>query len=550
MAERRLPRLSELPVLSVLPSAQDWPLHGVAASRRIEKAALASHPSGLLMARAGLAVARLAAALQPHGSSVWLLAGPGNNGGDALVAATHLKAWGWQVQVSLLGQPQTLPADAHRAWQQALAAGVPVHEGLLVQVDADLCIDGLLGLGVSRPPSGALAEGIRLLNRQSAPVLAIDLPSGLAGDTGAAVDDLAVRASHTLSLLTLKPGLFTAQGRDLAGRVWLDRLGLTPGKRGDLPGAPDADAWLAGPPSPPPRLHAHHKGSFGDLLVLGGAPGMGGAALLAARAALQAGAGRVFLGRLGQAHRPDDDNLQPDPQQPELMTCRPGALLLPERLARLTVVLGCGGGDAVQATMPLVLQHAARLVLDADALNALAGNPALWDLLCARHQPTVLTPHPLEAARLLACSTQAVQADRLAAAQALAERGRATVVLKGSGTVVAAPGRPPWVVPTGNARLGTGGTGDVLAGWLGGWLAGRLADWPGHGWVGEAAGQPDRADSQVACSRQVACTQQVACAAAWLHGHAADMAPGPGPLPASQLIKAMAAALGRLPPPN
>jgi hydroxyethylthiazole kinase-like uncharacterized protein yjeF len=186
------------------------------------------------------------------------------------------------------------------------------------------------------------------------------------------------------------------------------------------------------------------------------------------------------------------------------------------------VVCGCGGGAAVAPVLPGVLAHAARLVLDADGLNAVAAGAGLQAALRQRADgglPTVLTPHPLEAARLLGCDTAAVQADRLASAQALAERLQAVVLLKGSGSVVAAPGLAPWINPTGSARLGTGGSGDVLAGWLGGWLAGQPAPVTVTG------------------------LQQLAATAAWLHGRAADAGDPRLPLRAGDLIEAMAAAL-------
>ena len=223
-------------------------------------------------------------------------------------------------------------------------------------------------------------------------------------------------------------------------------------------------------PLPAPRAHASHKGSYGDVAVVGGeglaarGMGMAGAALLAASAALHSGAGRVLLALL------DDGHLQLDPQQPELMLRRFDALALEQ----LTVVCGCGGGQAIARVLPEVIARAARLVLDADALNAIATQAALHALVVARGQhgqPTVITPHPLEAARLLGVTTAEVQADRLNAAQQLADQFNCVAVLKGSGTVIAAPDRVPAINPTGNARLATAGTGDVLAGMVGAHLA-------------------------------------------------------------------------------
>lgn len=474
----------------IAPDSGPWPLHDSAASRAAEAAALATTGPHVLMQRAGFAVARLALALAPHARHVAVFAGPGNNGGDGFVAARHLHAAGRRVTVQFVGDASRLPRDAAHAHAQAVAAGVafgPVQ-------DFDFAIDALLGLGTRRAPDGAIAEAITAMT--ATPVLAVDLPSGLHPDTGQPLGAACVRALATLSLLTLKPGLFTAHGRDQAGRVWFDDLGVP---------ATGATAELAGPPSPAERRHAQHKGSFGDVAVVGGAPGMTGAAQLAAHAALAAGAGRVYVSPLGDTFVA---------QRPELMQRLRWWALPQATLQATTVVCGCGGGDLVRDALPPLLSSAGRLVLDADALNAIAADPALQAQLAARHAPTVITPHPLEAARLLGSDSAAVQADRLAAAQALAERWHCTVVLKGSGSIVASPGVRPSINPTGNALLATAGTGDVLAGWLGG------------GW---RRGEP---------------AHDAAVRAVWQHGHAADEAAARGrhhPLLAADLVDALAA---------
>ncbi len=430
-----------------------WPLFDLAASRRLEQRAAAALPPHTLMQRAGLATARLALALAPHARTVWIACGPGNNGGDGFEAALHLQRRGKQAIVTWLGEPARTPADAHASRERALAAGVTIATAPPAQWD--LAIDALLGIGSTRAPEGALLAQIEALNASPAPVLAVDLPSGLNADTGHG--EAVVHASHTLSLLTLKPGLFTAHGRDAAGEVWFDDL------QADRDGE-TSWAALSGTPPTSHRPHASHKGSYGDVAIVGGAPGMTGAALLAARAALAQGAGRVFIGFLDPA-APTLDVLQPD------LMVRPWDSL---DLPRITVACGCGGGDAVQDALRRVLD-ARSLVLDADALNAIAADGQLQSLLKARGRRgacTVLTPHPLEAARLLAQDTAAVLADRLAAARELARRFECVVVLKGSGTVIAAPDGQVRINPTGNARLAIAGTGDVLAGMV----AARLAN--------------------------------------------------------------------------
>lgn len=486
-----------------------WPLHRLARTREVEAAALQSLPAFTLMQRAGDAAARLARALAPHTRRAWVAAGPGNNGGDGLVAAIALRRAGIETFVTLSGDAAQLRGDAQQA--HALALGEDLH-----WVDqppggfgraGDLALDALLGIGASRAPASRLAALIDALNALACPVLAIDVPSGLGADTGQPHGEACVKATHTLSLLTLKPGLFTGRGRDCCGEVWLDGLDVAAGP---------ADAWLGAPPSATAwqRAHAQHKGSFGDLVVIGGAPGMAGAALLAARAGHAAGAGRTYLSFL------DDAGPSLDGEHPELMIRQ--ALWKEDLLRKATVVCGCGGGDAVRGVLPRVIGQAGRLVLDADALNAIAADSTLRQLLVARSRsgrPAVLTPHPLEAARLLGSDTAVVQADRLRAAQTLADGLKAVVLLKGSGSVVAAPGCTPHVNPTGNAALATAGTGDVLAGWIGGrWSAGDASS--------------------------IADVLQTASAAAWQHGRAADLSPTT-PLRASDLITVLHAQLRR-----
>jgi len=446
-------------------SATTASLFGIEATRRLEHAAAATLPPHTLMQRAGLAVARLAMAIAPHARTMWIACGPGNNGGDGLEAAAQLQQRGFAPVVTWLGHEGNAPPDARASLQRARAAGVAFAEA--PPAHWDLAIDALLGIGAGRPPEGTMADWLQRMHAARAPVLSVDVPSGLNAESGATAIEATAPGAHgtgaapryCLSLLTLKPGLFTAQGRDSAGEVWLDELGCSA-----FDAAPVA--CLAGAPAARTRLQASHKGSYGDVAVIGGAPGMAGAALLAASAALHAGAGRVFAGLF-------DSKVALDALQPELMVRDPAAL----DIGAMTVVCGCGGGAAVRSLLPRLISTAQRLVIDADALNAIALDPGLQTLLAARgrrRQPTVLTPHPLEAARLLDIGTAAVQADRLGAAQKLADRFGAVVVLKGSGTVVAAPGALPSINLSGNARLASAGTGDVLAGMVGAALAGGL----------------------------------------------------------------------------
>ena len=446
--------------------AAPWPLFDVATTRRIEHIALAQVPPHTLMQRAGHASARLALAMAPHAQTVWVAAGPGNNGGDGLEAAACLQRSGTSTVVTWLGQIDTASPSTAAAWQRAADAGVVFAD--TPPASYDLCLDALLGIGATRPPEGRMAAWVAHMNGASAPILAIDVPTGLNADTGDCPGPV-VRAHTTLSLLTLKPGLFTAHGRDAAGRVWLDALQVDTASTAMATVASPC-ARYGGAPALRGRPHASHKGSFGDVAVVGGAPGMAGAAVLAASAALHFGAGRVYLAAL-------DETLQGAAiAQPELLLRRPDQLTTVD-MAHMAVVCGCGGGNAVRAHLPRVLSSAHLLVLDADALNALAQDAQLQGQLrtrAARGWLTILTPHPLEAARLLATDSRSVQQDRLAAARQMAEAYQCTVALKGSGTVVAAPGQISLINPTGNARLATAGTGDVLAGAMGAALAAGL----------------------------------------------------------------------------
>ncbi len=463
------------------------PLFNVLSTRALETPATASPPSAPLMQLAGEAAARLALALAPHARSFWIACGPGNNGGDGFVAAACLQRLGKGVVISYLPNPDA-PAEAMQAREAAHqlniapTANIPEH--------FDFCIDALFGIGRLRPWSAPHAHWIEAMNLSGKPVLSLDVPTGLDADTGAATA-LHVRATHTLSLLTLKPGLFTAMGRDACGDIWFNGLGVVPG----MP----ADALLIPPPVDISRLHSTNKGSFGDVAVVGGSVGMQGAAMLAAGAALRAGAGRVYVALLDAAAS------RFDASEPELMFRDLHALALP----KLTVVAGCGGGNDVAAHLPELLDQARLLVVDADALNCIAQSPELQSQLRQRSpDSTVMTPHPLEAGRLAGMEVSDVQSQRLQVASALAEKFNATVVLKGSGTVVATPGERPRINPTGNGRLATAGTGDVLAGLIGARMA------------------------------QGQSTLEAACDAVYLHGQIADRWP-PNRLTASALSHAL-----------
>jgi hydroxyethylthiazole kinase-like uncharacterized protein yjeF len=466
------------------------------------------------MQRAGLASAKLTLALAPHARQIWIACGPGNNGGDGFEAALHLHQWGKNVTVSWTGPApsKSLPTDAQTSYDKAIAAGVRIHNK--PPLDYDFCVDALLGLGSRIDNNSSLSQLMRdwLLRMRAcpAPLLSLDMPSGLDADSGvmnpffkAQQPTQQPKDIFCLSLLTLKPGLYTGDGRDAAGQIWLDDLGC-------YSTSVQPSAWLLGADRAAlgrdNKVHAQHKGSFGDVAVLGGESNkqshMSGAAILAARAALHGGAGRVYVALLAESGQ----DIQRDLVQPELMFRSPAAL----DIANQAVVCGCGGGQAVKAHLPRLLAQAAELVIDADALNAIASDSALQTLLKARASgTTVLTPHPLEAARLAACSTAEIQADRLQSAQTLADRFSCVVVIKGSGSIVAAPGQKPHINASGNARLATAGTGDVLAGLIGARLATGLPAF------------------------------EAACSAVFAHGIAADQWRNTNALTASRLLKVL-----------
>ena len=441
------------------------PLFTSPALRRLEQI----HAAEPLMERAGLAAAEWASELATPGGAVLILAGPGNNGGDALVAARRLRERFFATVVVFAGDPERLPADARQAWDALLASGHPVlHDIPELGVNQhggrwSLIVDGLFGIGLTRPVEGKQAELIdranTLARHDGCPLLALDAPSGLNADTGTVLGSHVIRASHTLTFIAAKPGLFTADGPDHAGQVRVAELGLPVAQEASPCAHTLGRANFAS--SLKTRRLNSHKGSHGSVGILGGAPGMVGAALLAARAAVQLGAGRVFVGLR------DEQALAVDPLRPEVMF-RPA-----EDVPTLPVLtaLAAGPGFGTDAAARTLLRHALAfpgpLLLDADALNLLAAYASLQQSLAERHalqHPTLLTPHPTEAARLLECDTATVQADRLEAARQLARRYHAQVALKGCGTVLAQPDGHCLINCNGNPGLATAGSGDVLAG--------------------------------------------------------------------------------------
>ena len=435
--------------------------------RRVEAGGGGRAPS--LMEQAGRAVADAALAMLQARGPILVLAGPGNNGGDAWVAARHLVDAGHAVSVvdTAASPPRSPEALAAR---NALAARTDiVRRAWPRDLEPALVIDGLLGIGLARDVDGAMAQWIERMTDGRAPVLAIDIPSGLDRVTGH-VRGCAVRARRTLTVIAHKPGLHTHDGPDHCGEIVLDELGLEREARAQAQGLLLSPAvvspWLTA------RKRNAHKGHFGTFGVIGGARGMVGAALLAGRAALLCGAGKVRVGLLA------GDAAGVDFERPEMML---GAI--DDVMAADVLVIGPGAGLSASATsismfersiLPAAIAARKPVVFDADALNAIAYNEGMRREVAKRAAPSIMTPHPAEAARLLGIETPAVQADRVAAAREVARRLDVHVVLKGTGSICASPDGRWSVNTTGNAGLASGGTGDVLAGMVGAFLAQRL----------------------------------------------------------------------------
>lgn len=432
-------------------------------------------PAFTLMETAGRGVAAVAFAMHPAAKDIAVVCGPGNNGGDGFVVARVLRAAELDATVYLAAPRSRIQGDALRHLEVLERAG-----GVVRMIDtpaalaecsdaitgADLVVDGLLGIGVTKPVEGHFAAVIGAIN-QAARVLALDIPSGLDTDTGA-VHGVAVRAERTATMAAPKIALATAPGFAHCGEIDVVDIGVPPGListqtiRASLVEERDVAAWL------PKIAQLDHKGTRGHVLVVGGSPGMRGAGRLSAMAALRAGAGLVTIASEGEFTA--DDSIMTKSIEDEL------AAALTNKAA-VVIGPGLGKSDRAAGWVGEVLAAGIPAVLDADALNLVAG---VTGALAKASGPIVITPHPGEAARLLGITTGEVEADRLACARALAARTRAVVVLKGARTIVCDGTLDDdhcSINPTGGPALGTAGSGDVLSGVIGALLAQHL---PAH----------------------------------------------------------------------
>ncbi len=432
-------------------------------------------PGVALMECAGRAVARVVAAQARPGGRVAVVCGGGNNGGDGFVIARLLDAWGWDVDVlrgRAVGDYAGDAATNLRAAERLKLNMLPADDdAAIARLPAPgtygVVVDAVLGTGLSGEVRGAARGLIGWINAQGAPAVAVDIASGLCGETGRVLG-AAVRATHTVTLGASKLGHWQGDGPEYGGRLIVADIGINgPAleRAGDRWLLCDADVA----PAFAPRARDAHKGTFGHVGVLGGSPGRLGAVRMSADAALRAGAGLVSIAAAPETLGPLSGAVY------EVMVEALGPETPAEEAARRlnardALVIGPGmdaseaAGDWLAALLPRLRRP---VVVDADGLNHLARRPEAWK----GGPPRVVTPHPGEAGRLLGSSTAAVQDDRVGAARALAERLEAVVVLKGAHSLVATPDGWLGICPAGNPGMATAGAGDVLAGVVGALLA-------------------------------------------------------------------------------
>lgn len=455
------------------------PLYRADAVRAIERAAFARGIHAVdLMARAGEAAASLLRDRWPAVRRIGVLCGTGNNGGDGYVAALALQSAGLEVEVVAIGEPRT--PEARAAAERWHATGQGMRDPAMPLPEVDAWIDALFGIGLSRAPDEPVADLMQAVAAQRRPVLALDVPSGIHADRGSAPGAF-LPASVTLCFIAAKAGLFTGAGREAAGEVRVDALGLDVEALAAEASIGSPSAWAMRAPAladalPVRRLDSH-KGHHGRVLCLGGDHGMAGALVLCAEAAARGGAGWVEA-----LSRPETVRAL-NVRRPEVMAAVLEATDdLASRLAVADVLAvgpGLGKGEWGRRIFEAALAGGRPLVLDADALNLLAEAPRMLP-------GAVLTPHPGEAARLLGWRGAGVQADRFAAVDALVARYGAVVVLKGAGTLVAAPGETPRLIDAGHPGMASAGMGDALAGLVAALRAQGLAPFDAA-WVGALA---------------------------------------------------------------
>ena len=452
---------------AVLPSA----LYRACDTRDLDREAIETGGiAGIdLMERAGRESYRMLRERWPAARRVSIVAGPGNNGGDGFVVARLAAREGLSASVALVADAARISGDARTAYRRMLDVVPDLAPLQGIAEETDVIVDALFGTGLAREVSGVAAETIHAINEASAPVLALDVPSGIHSDTGRMLG-VAVRATVTVSFVGLKQGLFTREGRECGGEIVYRDLGVPEHVRARVkPSARRMSfedcAGLLGP-----RRGDAHKGGFGHVLVVGGDHGYAGAARLAGEAAGRAGAGLVSVATRSR------HVAALVASRPEIMVHgieSPDALATP--LGRASVVAvgpGLGRGEWGASLLARIVASDRALVIDADAINLLAQGAAPWPSAAAR--AVVYTPHPGEAGRVLGESARVLEADRFSTVRALIEAHAGTWLLKGAGTVVGEPGAVARVCEGGNPGMASGGTGDALTGIVAALLAQNL----------------------------------------------------------------------------
>ena len=427
--------------------------------RELDRRAIEDHgiPGGVLMARAGRAAWRLVRRRFPGARRLLVLCGGGNNGGDGYVIARLAADAGLAVELCPFADPSGLSGDARRAADEALACVPPVTFSPGRLAAADLVVDALLGTGLDRPVSGAMADAIEAVNASPCPVVAVDVPSGLSARTGQ-VMGVAMRAAVTPTFIGLKQGLFTGEAADCVGEVVFDDLQVPAAVHDGMQPSAHLLRPAALAEALPRRPRTAHKGAFGHVLVIGGDHGMGGAVRIAGEAAARSGAGLTSVATR-PAHVPALLGARPELMVRGVESAEELSALL-QRVDVLAVGPGLGQAEWGRALFEAVRDGDRPLVVDADGLNWLAQAPI-------RRDDWVLTPHPGEAARLLDTDVAAIDRDRFAAVTAIAGRYGGVAVLKGAGTLIS-DGRHCRVCTEGNPGMASGGMGDALTGLIAG----------------------------------------------------------------------------------
>jgi NAD(P)H-hydrate epimerase len=460
--------------------------------------------SGLeLMERAGLSVYQIAREMLGNRREILILCGKGNNGGDGLVVARLLKRAGYNPHVWLAASADTLTGEARINYERAIRSGVTVTEigdSVPPLPPTDLIVDALLGTGLTSEVREPLRSLVELANGSAAPILAVDVPSGLNSDSGQPCG-ISIHATKTVTFVVPKLGLAQYPGMKLAGEVIVADIGMPePLLEDEALAVLQTDAETLRRLLPPPDASTH-KGSRGKILVIAGSEGFTGAACLASEAAFRAGAGLVYLACPQSLNDIYEVKLTevitipvPEPSGHRCFGAE-SVEAVAKQLEKVDAVIfgpGLSRNEHTAAFFHAILpQIQLPTILDADGLNLLSDQPTI-----SLPQQCVVTPHPGEMARLMGCDIKAVQADRIRTAQNAVEKFGCTILLKGPGTVIASPDGPVFINPTGTPALGTAGTGDVLSGTIGGLLGRKLSPFDAamagaylHGLAGEIAAE-------------------------------------------------------------